>query len=102
MAEFASLGESPGHVIRICSSLKILQMACNARRAAQAVIIVRVAVGALSRRDRVGPGQLKAGGVVIERGIEPGVRIVALLAGLREVRRCVVRTGCALVILQVT
>jgi len=47
------------------------------------------------------PGEREAGAVVVELRVHPVAGVVALLASLREVRRCVVGTGGSLEILQV-
>ena len=46
--------------------------------------------------------QRETGAVVVEGGIQPRRRVVALAARLREIRRDVVRIRCPLVVLQVT
>ena len=74
----------------------------DARSIGDVVVIVDVAVGALSRRNGVTARQVKSGAVVVESRIQPGTRAVALVAGLREVRRDVVRVGRALVVLEMT
>jgi hypothetical protein len=51
----------------------------------QVVIVVDVAVGTLPRRHNVGTGQREASAVVIEAGIQPRRRVVALIASLGEI-----------------
>ncbi len=102
VALLASLGEAGSHVVGVRSPLEIFQVATHARRRSEVVIVVDVAIGALSRGHRVHSGQGKAGAGVVEGRSEPRRSVVALLAGLREIRRHVVRIRRPLVILQVT
>ena len=88
-------------MVRIGRAGVVLLMARVAQRAVQIVVVVDVAIGTLARRYRVRTGQCKSCAVVIERRIQPRTRVVALIAGLREVRRHVIRVSRALVILQV-
>jgi len=95
----AGLREVRCHVIRISCALIVLQVTGHASRACQVVVIVHVTIRAGARWHRVQTGQRESGGVVIKRGIQPGAGAVALLAGLREIRRHVIRIGRALEIL---
>ncbi len=102
VADVASLREVPLHVIRIRSSVEILEVTGNASRRRQVVIIVDVAVGALTRRDSMRAGQRESGLRVVEvRGL-PGCRRVADFASLRQVRLHVVRIRSGVEILEVT
>ena len=56
MALLASLREIRCNVIRVGRTLKILQVARNARRAVQAVVVVDVAIRTLPRRHHVRSG----------------------------------------------
>jgi len=60
-----------------------------------------VAIGTLTRRHGVRARQRETRAVVVERRVQPGTRVVTLLAGLREIRRHMIRVGRALEILQV-
>ena len=71
-------------MIGIRGALKILQVATDARRARQVVVVVDVAVHALPRRHRVGVGQGKSNRVVIERRAQPAISAVASVAGGRK------------------
>ena len=71
-------------------------MARDASRGRQIVVIVDMAIDALTGRDRVHAGQREPGVVVIKRGVEPRRRAVTLLAGLWEARRHMVRIRGAL------
>ena len=101
VALVTSLREIRSNVIRVGRSLVVLQMARDAGRAVQSVIVVNVAIGASPRRNGMKSGQRETGAVMIERRIRPVNGAVALLAGLREVRGRVVGTSCSLEILQV-
>ena len=96
------LREVRGYVVRVRGALEVFQVTRNAGRIRQVVVIVDVAIAALPRRDRVCAGQREPSCIVIECRIGPGARAVALGAGLREVRRNVVRVRGALKVLQVT
>src|SRR5512135_2092834 len=77
-------------------------MAAHASCRRQVVVVIDVAIAALSRRYRMRAGQSEPCAGMIKRRIEPRSGVVALLAGLGEVRRDVVGIGRALIILQVT
>ena len=100
MAGVASLGKIGDHVVGIGGALEILQVAGHAGVGGQVVIIVDMAVSALAGRDGVQASENESGGVVVERSIEPGSSVMALLAGLREVRADVIGIGRSLKILQ--
>lgn len=68
----------------IRSSVVIGLMACDAKIAVQAVVVVHVAVGAYPWRHRVQSRQWEAGVVVIECRICPVDRVVAHFARSRE------------------
>ena len=84
VAEFASLGKAPGHVVRILRSLVIRQVAGYAGCVGQVVVVLLVAIGALPRGHGVHSRQGEAGGAVIELGIRPRRRVMTLFAGGRE------------------
>lgn len=89
MARFAGLGESLLHVIWIVRVLVVLQMARDAGRLSQVVIIVDMAIAALARRYCMRSGQRKIRLGVIEVCV-PAVGRVARIASLGEAQRHVV------------
>jgi len=103
VAQFAGLRESSRHVVRICRSLEIRQVAGNARRTGDVVVakFCVVAIRALPRRNGVRAGQNKVHHRVIESGRGPGHRGMALRAVRREVGRDVIRVRGALEIFEV-
>ncbi len=101
VTHLAGLREPSRHVIRIGRTLEIFQVARHAGRARQAVVVVHVAIGTLSRGNRMRPGQCKVDQRVIERCRLPCDRRVALRTIRRKVRGHVVRIRGALEILQV-
>ena len=95
-------GDSRGQVGERADRVVIVsQMARYAGRIGEVVVVVDVAVGALQRRNGVASGQRKAGAVVIERGIQPGRGVMALLARLGKIGGHVIGMGSALEIRQV-
>ena len=102
MTLLAGLREVRSRVAGIGRALEVLQVAGDARRACQVVVVVDVTIGASSRRNSVQAGQREPRGIVIKRGIQPTAGGMTLLAGLREVRSRVAGIGRALEILQVT
>ena len=80
----------------------VVLVARQAGRAGEVVIVVDMAVSALPRRRRMRAGQGESSAVVVEGRIQPGSRVVALVAGLREVRRHVIRVRRSLEVFQVT
>lgn len=87
------------HVIRVGCPFVILQVAGDASRAGEVVIVVHVTLRALQGQVRA--GQREAGVVVIERRIRPGRGVVALLASLRKSLLRMVRVAGVVVIGQV-
>ena len=81
-------------MIRIGGALEIRQMARDARRAGQIVVVVEVALRALQTGVRAGQGE--AGGGVIKGRTGPGCGAVADRAIRREPGGHVVRIGCGL------
>jgi len=102
MALVAALREVRCHVVGIRGSLVVLQVTAHAGRGGQVVVVVDVTIGALPRRNCMHARQREPGAVMVERRIQPGSRVVALIAALRKVRRHVIGIRCSLVILQVT
>jgi len=100
MALIASLREVGRHVIRVRGSLVVLQVATDAGRRVEAVVVVDVAIGALPRGDRVQSGEREAGAVVVERRVHPVGGVVTRVASLRKVRGHVIRIRGSLVVLQ--
>ena len=82
-----------------CSRVVVRLMATHARSSGDVVVVVDVAVRTLPRRHRVRTAQREPGGAVVEGCIQPTGGAVTLLAGLREVRRHVIRIRRALEIL---
>lgn len=101
MALVASLGEFPGHVIGIGGALVVLQVAGDASRADQIVVVVDVAVRALPRRHGMRAGQRKSDGTVIELCVGPIVEAVTLFTGDGKLARNVIGIQCLLIILRV-
>lgn len=66
MALIARLGETRGHMIRIGGALIVLQMATDAGRRAQVVVVIYVAIGALPRWHGVQAGKREGCGIVVE------------------------------------
>ena len=103
VAGIASRREPSRSVRYWCGCVVVIRLvAGHASRARQVVIIVDVAISAGPRRHRVISRQRESSAVVIERCIRPGRGVMALIAGLREIRGDVIRIGGALVILEVT
>ena len=100
VALITALREVRGYVIRIGRSLVVLQVTRHAGRAGQVVVVVHVAVGALPRWRRMHARERKSSAVVVECGIQPRTRVVALTAALREIRAHVIRICRPLVVLQ--
>ena len=75
-------------------------MAAHTGCARQVVVAVDVTIGARPWRNGVHSGQREARAVVIERRVHPVGRVVALVAGLGEVRSDVIGIGRALVVLE--
>ena len=92
-----------GHVVhRAECGVVVGLVTTHAGRGGEVVVVIDVTISTLPRRHGVRAGQREPGGVVVEGCIQPAGGVVALLAGLREVRRHVIRIRRALEILQVT
>jgi hypothetical protein len=100
MAVLARRREVRGDVVHRAECRVVVGlMAAHAGSSCDVVVVVDVAVRTLPRRHRVRSRQREPGGVVVESCIQPTGGAVTLLTGLREVRRHVIRIGCALEIL---
>ena len=101
VALLASLGEVRRRVVRVRRALIILQVARDARRVGNVVVVVDMAICALSWRDgvhsRQGEGRLR----VVKRSRLPCRGAMANLASLRKSRLHVIRVGRTLKIFQV-
>ena len=92
-------GEAGLDVIWISRALVILHVAVGTGAAGQAVISIHVTLRAL--QCSVCSGQREPGAGVVEGGPSPRCRVMALLAGLGEIRHHVIRIRRPLVVLQV-
>jgi len=101
VTNLASLRKSAGDMVGIRGPLEVLQMARHAGIGSQVVIVIDVAISASSRRHSMLAVERKPGAVVVELRVRPVAGVVALLAGLREVRSNVIRIGRALEVVQV-
>jgi len=81
MADLAGLRKASLHVIRVIRVVEIGQVASDAGGVVELVIVVDVAVRALSRWHRVRTGQGPASLRVIEFAVSPGHGVVAGFAG---------------------
>ena len=100
VALFATLREIRRHVVRICRPLIVLQMTTHAGSSGQVVVVVGMAVRALTRWHCMHPGQGEVRQAVVKRRVRPRSRVVALGAGLGKASRYVVGIGGALIVLQ--
>ena len=100
MAQLTSGWESRGRVGGVIRARVVLLVARVTQRAVQVVVVVDVAVGALTWRHRVRTRKWKAGAVVIEGCVEPRRSVVALVAALGKIRCHVIGIRGPLVILQ--
>ena len=100
VALIAALRKVRRYVIGIGCSLIVRQVARHAGRAGEVVIVIEVAIGALPRRHCMHARERKSSAVMVEGGIQPRSRVVALVAALREVRGHVIRVCRSLVVLQ--
>ena len=85
-------------MIWIRRALVILQVAGGAGSAGQVVVPIHVALRAL--QSSVGSSQSESSIGVVEGCVEPGDRVVAILASLGEVSLYVIRVGRTLIILE--
>ena len=82
MANVAGLRETSSHVVGILSALEVRQVAGNAGRDRDVVVVIEVAAGA--GRGDVKARERPASGRVVELSVGPENGIVALFAGGRE------------------
>lgn len=100
VAKFAGGRKTCGRVRRVGRSGVILLMARVTERAVQGIIVVNVAIDALSRRHGVCPGQLESGAGVIERCVGPQHRVVTVFAGRRKSHSCVIHRRRRIVVVR--
>ena len=77
-------GEVSSHVVRILGGLKILEVAGQASRGRQGVVVIRVAIRALARWHSVPARQQETGGRVVKLRVQPVVTGMACVAIRRE------------------
>ena len=77
-------------MVGIRCSLEILEVARHTGVSGQFVVVIDVAVSAGARWHGMQSGERKPGTVVVEFCVHPVAGVMALLAGLREVRSRVV------------
>ena len=100
MATRARRREMRGHVVHRAECRVVVGlMAAHAGGRSDVVVVIHVAVRTLPRRYRVRASEREPGRVVVEGCVQPAGGAVALLTGLREVRRHVIRIRRALEIL---
>lgn len=101
VALLATLRKVRRNVVRVGRALIVLEVAANASVRRQVVVIVGMTVGTLPRRYRMHSCQGEVRIAVIKRCVRPRSGVMALLTGLREVSRDVVRIIRSLIVLQV-
>ena len=89
VALIASLRKALLRVVRVSRALKIFQVTAYAAGVGQLVVVINVTLRALHGCMRA--GERKTNGIVIEYRRYPRGSVVALLTGLREAARHVVR-----------
>ena len=100
VATLARGREMGRHVIHRRSGRVVVGlMAAHAGGRSDVVVVIHVTVRTLPRRYRVRASEREPGRVVVEGCVQPAGGAVALLTGLREVRRHVIRIRRALEIL---
>lgn len=88
-------------MVGIGCSLIVLQVAGNAGRAAQVVVVIDMAIGALPGRNRVSSAERKSYRTVIELRTQPGIGAMTVIAGRGEHSRDMVGIAGRLEILGV-
>ena len=96
VTQIASLRKSLRDVVRIRRALEILEVARHACVGGQVVIVVRVAIGAGSRRNRVHPRQREVDARMVKGCRRPASRRMTCVAGGREIQRHMARICRAL------
>jgi len=85
VTQTASLRKSLRNVVRIRRALEILEVARHACVSGQVVIVVRVAIGAGARRNRVHAGQREVDARMVEGCRGPARRRMTCVASSREI-----------------
>jgi hypothetical protein len=85
VTEFARSGEAGCSMGRIRGACVIFLVARIAESAVQRIVVVDVAIRALTRRRNVRPGERESGGSVVEFTVRPKHGVVATLTGSWEV-----------------
>ena len=100
VARAAGLREVRSHVTWIRCSLIVLQVTCGASGAGQVVVVVDVAIGALTGRHGVHACQRESCQRMIKRGIRPRRGVMAEITGLGERGAYVIRICGPLIVFQ--
>lgn len=98
MAGVAGGGESTLRMVRVGRELVVLHVARRASPCIQVVVAIHVALRALHFCVRAGKRESRTR--MVERRSRPRSRVVASLAGLRELGLHVARVGRASIVLQ--